>query len=560
MLIQPKYLKLWELLTSRLFRIPPYQRAYSWEEKQRKDLFEDIERLGSSGDDTTHFLATMVGLNRGKKTIVTNEFQEVEVVDGQQRLTTLILIAKALSKALDDKKKHERKLAAEIDELLIKDDKLSLLLLQTNHDSSNYFADYIRNGVYPDPDSAETLADRLLLEAMRDCEEFAGRWGDRRLVLGAILKNRLTVIFHEIDDELAVYTVFEVLNSRGLDVAWLDRLKSILMGIAFETSKGIKKEAIDELHLIWGKIYGIVGLHQGRTAEALRFAATLKSEESLSKVLSQEDAVDALRSRAHSAKEATLVSNWILEVVRAVDKFWEDPRRTAITKIAHARLLATAIELRSDLKGSEKRELLAAWERVTFRIFGMCRKDARTRVGDYVRLSRRIAHEGIPVKRALASIEALGGDEHDIETAIAELRNENCYEGWEEELRYFMFRYEEELARRAGQKFNNAQWDKIWLRTPSQSIEHICPQSKGSEVRTKDPKTIFVHRLGNLVLLPPRLNSKLRDKDPSAKADDYVKTGLLIATELKPAVKKWSVDAVRKREEALLKWARQEWA
>jgi hypothetical protein len=56
------------------------------------------------------------------------------------------------------------------------------------------------------------------------------------------VKNRLTFIFHELDDEATVYTVFEVLNSRGLAVPWFDRLKSLLMGIAFEHGSGNKSE------------------------------------------------------------------------------------------------------------------------------------------------------------------------------------------------------------------------------------------------------------------------------------------------------------------------------
>jgi hypothetical protein len=298
MLIQPKYMKLWELLNGRLFRIPPYQRAYSWEKKQREDLFEDITLLRDAEGDATHFMATMVGLARGKKSIITDEFQEIEVVDGQQRLTTLIILFKALALALDRKDKNERSLAEDIDLLLVKDDNLSLLLLQTNHDTSNYCQDYLRAGKHPNVSDAKTVADRLLLQAIVDCTQFVSVWSDSRLLLGAILRNRLTVIFHEIEDELAVYTVFEVLNSRGLDVAWLDRLKSVLMGMAFETGKGNKKEAIAELHRIWGDVYRCVGLHQGRSTEALRFAATLRNKDTLSKPLGQEDSVDSLRAMA----------------------------------------------------------------------------------------------------------------------------------------------------------------------------------------------------------------------------------------------------------------------
>lgn len=549
-MIQPKYLKLNELLNGRLFRIPPYQRAYSWEGKQRRDLFSDIDRLRADGGSAVHFMATMVGLNRGTKIIATNEFDEIEVVDGQQRLTTLIILYKCLWLALDRNDKDERAFADEIEALLVKGDDVSLLLLQTNHDTSHHFITFLRDGTYPPATEAKTLSERLLLEAMQDCFDFVAQWQGSKIELGIVLKNRLALIFHEVDDEATVYSVFEVLNSRGIPVAWLDRLKSALMRMVFEYSEGNKEETIQELHQIWGEIYRWVGLNQGMSSESLRFAATLKSVEKLSKVQGEEAAVETLRELAgNSAKGTIKVSNWILEVVKAVDKLVDDERRAAITKIAHARLLAVAIELRSTSQ-SQRDELLNAWERVTFRIFGMCRRDARTGVGEYVRLARKLFIEGMKYQEALDAIRALGTGDYAIKPAVEHLRNENSYEGWEEELRYFMFRYEEHLARKQGQTFSNEQWERIWADAPAKSIEHISPQSRGRS---------YVHRLGNLVLLPPQLNSELGDMDPSKKATEYEKTGLLIAAELKPVLKKWISASVKKREEDLIKWAAQEW-
>lgn len=550
-MIQPKYQKLNELLAGRLFRIPPYQRAYSWGQKQRKDLFSDINRLRDADGDPVHFMATMVGLNRGKQTIATNEFHEIEVVDGQQRLTTLIILYKCLSLALDEKDKDELSFAKEIETLLVKGDDVNLLLLQTNHDTSHYFVTFLRDGTYPSAREATTLADRLLLEAMEDCSKFVAQWEGSKLELGIVLKNRLALIFHEVDDEATVYSVFEVLNSRGLPVAWLDRLKSALMGTVFEYSEGNKEETIKELHHVWGEIYRWVGLNQGMSSESLRFAATLKSADRLSKVQSEEAAVETLRELAgNSAKGTIEVSNWILKVVKAVDKLVADKRRTAVTKIAHARLLAVAIEL-SSMSDSQRDELLNVWEKVTFRIFGMCRRDARTGVGYYVRLARKLFIEGMEHEDALNAIRALGTGDFAIESAVEQLRHENSYEGWEEELRYFMYRYEEHLAREQGLTFSNEQWERIWEDAPAKSIEHISPQSRGRS---------YVHRLGNLTLLPPRLNSKLRDMSSSKKAKDYEKTGLLITAELKPDLNRWKLDSVKKREERLLKWAKQEWA
>ncbi len=195
--------------------------------------------------------------------------------------------------------------------------------------------------------------------------------------------------------------------------------------------------------------------------------------------MSEEASVESLRAMAKdSAKGAVEVSQWVLSVVKAVDKLMEDKRRAAITKIAHARLLAVAIELRDDL-GNKREKLLDQWEKVTFRIFGMCRKDARTRVGDYVRLSRQLLADKPGLSAALDGVRELAGEEFDIDYAIEELRDTDRYEGWEEELRYFMFRYEEHLAKTMGQNFDSAQWARIWSVSPIQSIEHICPPKSG---------------------------------------------------------------------------------
>src|SRR5688572_6005022 len=90
--IHPQYLTLAQLLDKRLFRIPEYQRAYSWTSQQRQDLFGDIEKMNAKGPDEGHFMAAVVCLRRKKQTLGTDDYHVVEVVDGQQRLTTLIIL------------------------------------------------------------------------------------------------------------------------------------------------------------------------------------------------------------------------------------------------------------------------------------------------------------------------------------------------------------------------------------------------------------------------------------------------------------------------------------
>src|SRR5215475_11180761 len=189
---------------------------------------------------------------------------------------------------------------------------------------------------------------------MVECESFVNGWGDL-IQLTSIVKNRLTFIFHEIDDEATVYTVFEVLNSRGLAVPWLDRLKSMLIATAFEHGGGNSAEIISELHSIWGRIYATIGLRQGMSTEALRFAASLKAPRQISKPLGEEEAVEALAELCDGdAAKSVQISNWLLEVTTAVDNFLEKTHRSkAVTRIAHARLLAIAIVLRQFQKYEE---------------------------------------------------------------------------------------------------------------------------------------------------------------------------------------------------------------
>ena len=157
-----------------------------------------------------------------------------------------------------------------------------------------------------------------------------------------------------------------------------------------------------------------------------------------------------------------------------------NPRLNAVTRISQARLLATAIHLREDITSKQRQQLLSRWEKVSFRIYGLLKKDARTRVGDYVRLAWRVIKEQLSVD---AIDEAIGeiGEEFPIEDAVDFLRNENCYDGWEAELRYFMFRYEEHLAREQKLNFSNEQWEKIWMVSPSESIEHIWAKSQAPD-------------------------------------------------------------------------------
>ena len=128
----------------------------------------------------------------------------------------------------------------------------------------------------------------------------------------------------------------------------------------------------------------------------------------------------------------------------------------------------------------------------------------------------------------------------------------DSYGRWTEELRYLFYRYEEYLARKAGQKLNESQWNRIWAEEPAKSIEHIKPQSSG--VR-------YMHHLGNLMMLPPGVNSKLQDLDPAEKAKTYRTCGLLSSIEVAKLIEKgtWNRASAEARAKTVLSWAQTEW-
>ena len=563
MAIQPDFVDLASLFERRLFRIPEYQRAYSWRSRERQELYDDIEKTQRYADGRPHFMATIVGLRRDSVEIAATRHNVIEVVDGQQRITTLILLLKSIALKLDEKDVEQRRIARDLNELLVKDDNATLLLLQTNHDSSNYFADYIRNGTYPNPDVATTIADRHLITAMKECDSFVERWTNQGRTLAQLVsltRNRMTFVFHEVAEESLVYTVFEVLNSRGLEVSWFDRLKSMLMAIVFESKTGNQTEHIDTIHNLWRQIYDRVGLRLGLSTESLRFAATLRTADEPSRPLGDEDAARLLQSQSQSGSSCVIdTSHWLLNVTSKLDELLSDKRMTAVMRIVQARLLATAILLRTDFTDRDRARVLRKWENVTFRIYGLLRKDARTAVGGYTRLAWDVTNHSLEPDQVIDRLTDIGRS-YPLQEGLDVLGTKDCYSRWGEELRYLMNRYEEHLARSSGQKFNNEQWNRIWEASASSSIEHIRPQDWWKS-RNRENDVDRMHGLGNLLILPPKLNSELQASAPKSKADGYIKTGLLVAREVAEQISSegWTFEAMKNRKTKIAEWAEKEW-
>ena len=502
-------------------------------------------------------MATIVALRKGKPvSIPPDEFHNVDLVDGQQRVTTLVILLKAIEQALPDGQWLNAKLG--LQNLLVKSDDQALVLLQTNHDSTGIFSTYLRKGKLEEA-SAKIASDKNLADAIKECEAFVKQWSKEKDLISLldIIHNKLSVIYHELDNASTVYRVFEVLNSRGLDVKWLDKTKSRLMESIFKyAQKSARDGALKEMYGIWKKIYQTLGLDEGLGDEALCFTGTWHRADGpyKSKISAESLASDDLLRSANTLPKIRRVAEKLLKVVGYVSALSKNKRLAAVVKIKQARFVYIAIKMR-EFPPNKEQKLLAVWERVTFRIYGLGDADARTGVGGYANLGYNVVNKKLTPNKIETELNNLGKG-YEIDNIINDDTWFDWYPSWKEETRYLLCRYEEHLAKQAGAAINHTEWNKIWEKDPSTSIEHILPQStkKGGN---------FIHHLGNLTMLPPGMNSALKDMPPTEKAVRYIENSghrqAIAVGKTIDRLGKWNSADIKARAKIIESFVKKEW-
>ena len=585
------------VLSKKIFKIPTYQRHYSWQTKQRKDLFADIKNSmpTQEGDfGKNHFMATVVCLKTKDKITIggTTNFDFYDIVDGQQRLTTLIILLKAIGERLGGSA------ATDLNKLLFKsDDKNHFPILQTNHDEKSILSHYLEKGECLVIDKEKrNHADNNLLMAIEECTNFVNLEIVDAMKLLCFVQNNLYFIFLPMEDEGAVYTVFEVLNSRGLDVDWLDKCKSLLMGLLYEKIQSVNYEKPDDaevslkthlgiLHQHWANIYKTIGIRKIKGHEVVKFSATLKNIHSTSrKVMNEEDAIDFFKKDCISVQKIIETTKHIEEVVLCLSKLYDDKKLKAVTDVSQARLLAVSIILKHNNENDKKdrKKLLDQWERTSFKIYTLFGKDSRSEVGDYIDVARKIQKGDAGIKELISDIANIGKkdgiDLFDINKIDDEFKNKDWYnDGWKEELRYFFFKYEEYLSK--SKKPNQEEWHGtkgIWNSTVDETIEHILPQKENADgwnhFTTEEHKK-YLNSIGNLCILPRDENlnagykpfSKKDNKE--CKKDIYLNNLSIVSlreiyyANVKDKEERvvWDKDAIEERTERLLKFAKEQW-
>ncbi len=139
------------LLSEWLFEIPIYQRGYAWEQDNLRDLWDDLYYLG----DREHYFGTILLKKTDKTTRAGRRtFDHFEVIDGQQRLTTTLILLRELTsqiKELDDEEVSEQASKLEEDYIVY----LGHYKLTIGGEDKFFFHDSILAGTSATPPSPE---------------------------------------------------------------------------------------------------------------------------------------------------------------------------------------------------------------------------------------------------------------------------------------------------------------------------------------------------------------------------------------------------------------------
>lgn len=220
----------------KIYHVPPYQRDYSWTEEQWEDLWNDIMEVRERASEH-HYMGAMVIENETDR--------KFHIIDGQQRLATLSILALAIIKQLRDLVAHDVDKAANEERakrlrnrFIGEKDPASLQessKLFLNETDDPFYQDYLVQLREPHNPRGLPKSNKLLWRCfeyfnskLKALPDLAKNGEALAVLLNETVARQLLFILISVDDEVSAYTVFETLNARGLELSSTDLLKNYL--------------------------------------------------------------------------------------------------------------------------------------------------------------------------------------------------------------------------------------------------------------------------------------------------------------------------------------------
>ena len=493
-----------------VFHIPDYQRPYAWEADEARTLLSDLVEAQEADSQEPYFLGSVV--------LIKQDEPDADVVDGQQRLTTLTLLLSVLRRHLPAKN------AAALDKQLFQEGDVNLGVedrprLQLRERDRDFFLKHVqeRSGLEdllgPTPPAIKTDAQRNLLNNARALDaDLAALPPQQAQALVGYLLTRTVLVVVTTPTLDSAHRIFSVLNDRGKPLTYTDILKAEFNGRLPIHLRGkyaeqwedaeelVEREGFEDLFTNYRMIRVKAKAQKTNLAEWRE--QILKQLDDPQGLLDEllgpyTEAYRQLLGRSYTAPTGAEKVNDFLRWLHQLDNVaWQPPALLALRRWGQDSAALTVF--------------LRRLERLAASMF-IRRVDASRRIRRYGDL--------LAAMEQMATVSDLDGGPLDLTAeeqsdTVTRLAGDLYLSG---RTRLFvLLRLDAALAGDAGVTF-----------TPKyQTVEHVLPQSPatGSEWRqlfTDEQREAWVHKLGNLVLLTRAKNSEAQNYDFDKKKEKY---------------------------------------
>lgn len=531
------------------YTIPAYQRPYAWTEEETEILFDDLyDFYTDESDEENYFLGSIVLIKDDDK-------PASEVIDGQQRLTTLTILLAALTSKLSGEEKSDFKTYI-IEPGRASQGIASKPRLCLRPRDSEFFKKYIQGMDFDalqklDADNQDTEAKtniikntRLLLQKI----EAVLKTPEQITAFGAFLVQRCFLVVVSTPTKASAFRVFSVMNSRGMSLLVTDIIKADIIGAVPDalkqkyTDKWEEMEAeltrtgfndlFSQIRMITMKVKAKKSLQEEFYKFVLPDVDDKTSVSFIDNVLEPfSEAYSVIKSSEYSSSAGADAVNDILCWLNRIDNSDWLP----VAMVYYVKKSDDAVAMNAFLR---KLERLAAFMRA-------CSWDVNHRIERYANVLKEL--ETIDNDTFGNAIE-LTNDEID---EFIKTLNSDMYTMVANKRNYLILRLDSFVSDGA------AKYDSKIL-----TIEHVLPQTikPGSEWDKLWPDELeraqWLHKIGNLLPLTKRHNSEAQNYDFSVKKDKYFKgksgtTTYALTTQVL-SFQEWTPEIVEQRQKELI--------
>lgn len=244
---------------TRIFNIPIYQRSYSWDDNNLQDFLSDLVNQYAGRN---YFLGSFLFHINGYQ----EEFTRIDIVDGQQRLTTFVIFIQTLINKLIENK--STLVSQRTKRIFIKDE--DVYKLELSNEDSSFLHHYILSDSSFENVKTDTPAQTLLLQAKVFFEEGLSNFDLDTLEKIYRTSTEADVLLYVVDEINSATQIFELLNDRGRSLTDLEAIKSFLMYNVGLVSKN-PNQIIKNIQSNFAQIYRLIEKNELNESDILRY-------------------------------------------------------------------------------------------------------------------------------------------------------------------------------------------------------------------------------------------------------------------------------------------------